>query len=316
MTVTAPAGPAGRARCSGPRAGWPAGSRPGPGWQPTPRPASRRRRPPGWRTSPGWRSAPRRRRPARRRRKAGTGRRPDGRVPVAPDDSAHVRRDREAAAKAEQALAGAVAAPAVAAEPDRPPKANTTDPGSRVMPGKQGGFCQAYNPQVVACGSQVILSVGTHDSPVDVQGLHPAMASARENLDAAGITAPIGSALWDAGYASEANFTGPCEAELYIAVTREARQTGRLQDGGQRERAQPGWQAMTAKLDTPEGRALYKRRSAIIEPVFAQLFARLGRDLHYRGTMVGLELHLWAATHNFLKAIRARARTAAPAAAA
>jgi transposase len=248
--------------------------------------------------------------------KAGTGRRPDGRVPVAPDDSAHVRRDREAAAKAEQALAGAVAAPAVAAEPGRPPKANTTDPGSRVMPGKHGGFQQAYNPQVVASASQVILSVGTHDSPVDVQGLHPAMASTRANLDAAGITAPIGSALWDAGYASEANFTGPCEAELYIAVTREARQTGRLQDGGQRERAQPGWQAMTAKLDTPEGRALYKRRSAIIEPVFAQLFARLGRDLHYRGTMVSLELHLWAATHNFLKAIRARARSPVPATAA
>jgi hypothetical protein len=65
---------------------------------------------------------------------------------------------------------------------------------------------------------------------------------------------------------------------------------------------------MAAKLDTPEGRALYKQRKAIIEPVFAQLFARFGRTLHYRGAMVTTEVHLWAAVHNMLKAIRIRAR--------
>jgi len=63
---------------------------------------------------------------------------------------------------------------------------------------------------------------------------------------------------------------------------------------------------MAAKLDTPEGRALYKQRKAIIEPVFAQLFARFGRTLNYRGDMVATEIHLWAAAHNILKAIRAR----------
>jgi hypothetical protein len=49
----------------------------------------------------------------------------------------------------------------------------------------------------------------------------------------------------------------------------------------------------------------------MIEPVFAPLFARLGRTLHYRDTNVGLELHLWAATRNLLKAIRAHAQPAA-----
>ncbi len=58
---------------------------------------------------------------------------------------------------------------------------------------------------------------------------------------------------------------------------------------------------MTARLDTPEGKALYKRRSAMIEPVFAQLFARLGHDLNYRDTQVGLELHLWAASRNLAR---------------
>jgi len=71
------------------------------------------------------------------------------------------------------------------------------------------------------------------------------------------------------------------------------------------------WQQMAARLDTPEGKALYRRRAGIIEPVFAQLFARLGRDLHYRDTKTDLELHLWAASHNLLKAIRAQARRTA-----
>jgi transposase len=245
---------------------------------------------------------------------AGSGKRPDGRVPVAAADSAEVRRACQAAAKAEQDLAAAIAAPA-AADPARPLKANATDPGSRVMPGKHGGFLQGYNPQVVACQRQVILSIGAHDSPVDVRALHPALALARANLDAAGISDPIARALFDAGYASEDNFTAPCEAQLYVAITREARQTGRLRDGRAPASSLPGWQAMTARLDTPEGKALYKQRSAIIEPVFAQLFARLGRHLNYRDTRVDLELHLRAATHNLLKAIRARSRrlTATPA---
>jgi transposase len=240
---------------------------------------------------------------------AGSAARPDGRVPVGSADSAAVRRARQAAAKAEQDLAAARAAPAQAPEPARPLKANTTDPGSRVMPGKHGGFLQGYNPQVMAARGQVILSIATHDSPVDVRALHPALAAARANLDAAGITDPIGAALFDAGYASDENFTAASEADLYVAITREARQTGRLRDGRQPQTMKESWQQMAARLDTPEGRALYKQRAAIIEPVFAQLFTRLGRTLNYRGTRVDLELHLWAATHNFLKAIRQHNRT-------
>ncbi|HEX3965623.1 MAG TPA: transposase [Trebonia sp.] len=74
---------------------------------------------------------------------------------------------------------------------------------------------------------------------------------------------------------------------------------------------------MTARLDTPEGKELYKKRGATIEPVFAQLTSRLGRTLHYRGSILDAELALWAASHNILKAIKARtqARHAVPAAA-
>jgi transposase len=247
--------------------------------------------------------------------KAATGSRngPDGRVPVPAGRHVAVRRARQALAAAEQALAAARTAPAKTPQPAKPPEANTTDPASRIMPGKKGGFGQLYNLQAIAGAHQVILGIATHDNPTDTGALHPLLAAARASLDAAGITGPIGTALFDAGYASEDNFTTGCEAELYVAVTKEARQTGRLRDGKKPPRGQPGWQAMAARLDTPQGKALYKRRSAMIEPVFAQLFHRLGRHLNYRGDHVSTELHLWAASHNLLKAIRAQARTPAAA---
>ena len=241
---------------------------------------------------------------------AGSRKHPDGRVPVPPDRHATVRRARQALAAAEQALAAAKGAPASAAGPARPPRANTTDPASRVMPLKKGGFDQLYNAQVLAGKHQVIYAIGTHDNPADTGALHPMLVTARANLDAAGISEVIGKALFDAGYASEDNFTTHAEAELYVAVAREARQTGRARDGRKPQTMKPSWQQMAARLDTPDGKALYKRRSAIIEPVFAQLFARLGRHLHYRDTKVDLELHLWAASHNLLKAIRAQRRNA------
>jgi len=239
---------------------------------------------------------------------AGSRKRPDGRVPVPADRHVAVRLARQALAKAEQALAAANAAPASAAPPAKPPQANTTDPASRVMPTKKGGFDQLHNVQVLAGKHQVIYAIATHDNPTDTGALHPLLERARANLGAAGISQPIGKALFDAGYASEDNFTTACEPELYVAITKEARQTGRLRDGHKPATMKNSWQQMAARLDAPEGKALYRRRAGIIEPVFAQLFARLGRHLNYRDTKTDLELHLWAASHNLLKAIRAQAR--------
>jgi transposase len=190
------------------------------------------------------------------------------------------------------------------------------DPSSRMMPGKKGGFDQSFNVQALATAkTQVILAIMRHDNPTDIQALLPLLAAARAVLKTAGITDEILRALSGTGYASDANFTAAIPETLYVAVTREARQAGRSGDG--RDPCQlPSWQDMTARLDTPEGKALYKQRSATIEPVFAQLTARLGRTLHYRGDLAGTELALWAASHNTLKAIKARTRRPAVPAAA
>jgi transposase len=239
---------------------------------------------------------------------AGHGRRQGGRAPWPAERQRDVRAAAAAAARAAARLEEAIAAPAGPPAPARPARANVTDLASRVMPLKKGGFDQLYNLQALACRGPVIAAIATHDSTADTCALHPLLAAGAANLAAAGISDPIGKALFDAGYAAEANFTAGCPAELYVAVTRESVQAGQQPGGTAPLPAHPGWQAMAAKLDTPEGRAVYKQRKAITEPVFAQLFARFGRTLHYRGDMVTTEIHLWAAVHNMLKAIRARAR--------
>jgi hypothetical protein len=285
-----------------------------------------------------------------RARKTAAGQRAGGRPPIASvEEDREVRRARQALADARADHAAALAGtggdgwrPDGRRRPGRPAgtrpgeaapgkaaragtaeaKASPADPASRVMPLKKGGYDQLYNVQALATARvQVILAIMRHDNPTDTGALHPLLAAARAVLDAAGIPGTIGKAVFDAGYASDANFTAAAEAELYVALARESVQAGR-RDGRQPQSALPSWQDMAARLATPEGKAVYKKRAATIEPVFAQLTARLGRSLHYRGDMTDAELSLWAASHNLLKAITARtarkareARAALPAAA-
>jgi transposase len=279
-----------------------------------------------------WEDAARARLEARAR-KVAAGRDLRGRCPFPVDQDREVIRARQALAAAraahERALAGAPAPvkrnkteTGTGTKAKRKPKTeadlkvNPADPSSRVMPLKKGGFDQLFNVQALATAkTQVIIAITRHDSPADAQALLPLLTEARRVLRAADISQPILRALFDTGYASDANFTAAIPETLYVAVTREGRQAGRTDEG--RDPSQlPSWQDMTALLDTPEGKKLYKQRAATIEPVFAQLTARLGRTLNYRGDLADAELALWAASHNALKAITARAKRLAPQAAA
>jgi hypothetical protein len=173
------------------------------------------------------------------------------------------------------------------------------------MPLKKGGYDQLFNVQALATArAQVILAITRHDSPNDARALLPLLAEARRVLAAAGVPGQIGTALFDAGYASDAAFTAPIPETLYVALARSAPPAARHAP----QAMLPSWQDMAARLATPEGKALYRQRAAAIEPVFAQLTNRLGRALHYRGGLVDAELALWAASHNILKAITARTR--------
>ena len=99
---------------------------------------------------------------------------------------------------------------------------------------------------------------------------------------------------------------------LLVAVSRETTQTGRAGDSG--DTIPEGWEKMAARLATPAGKKLYQRRAALVEPAFAQFFARFGRYLNYRGTEAAdTEIHLMGAVHNLAKLLDHRRRQLAAA---
>ena len=239
---------------------------------------------------------------ARRQAILDAGKKPHGKPTVPIEENIRVRRCHKARQTAiDRAAATAKERPASG-------RVNITDPHSRIMPGKHDGFDQRHNIQAMACKNQFILGITVHDSPNDKQAMVELFKTVRDNLDTAGITDPIRVALFDNGYASEANFTTPVPADLLlVAVEKECRQTGRRRDGT--STAARAWQDMADRLDEPANKALYKRRGAIIEPLFAQLFMCFGRGFTRRGKNVETEICLWAVTHNLLKIERQRRKT-------
>jgi transposase len=187
----------------------------------------------------------------------------------------------------------------------KPPEINITDPSSRIMPAKHGGYDQLFNVEATACASQVILSIIRHPNPNDVQALRGLLHATRATCNAAGIDRPIGTAVFDAGYASDDNFTAKLPVTtLLVALTSNAPNPDRQRNPPDT----PPHREMAARLADPANRAAMRQRSGIIEPVFAQLFQQFGRTLTLRGDEVDTELHLWAASHNLAKLIRHRTR--------
>jgi transposase len=224
-----------------------------------------------------------------------------GPAPLPPEKSGRV-------AQARRRLAGAQARLA-AREQDAaaPVKVSATDPGSRLLPAKNGGYLQGWNLQLTAARRQILLSVGLHDNSTDAGALIAMIEAAIASCDLAGLAGQIRAWLADNGYASAANFKALEHLMLLVAVSKEAAQTGR--DTAAAAAVPAGWQKMAARLATPAGKSLYKRRAALVEPAFAQFFARFGRYLNYRGhDAADAEVHLLGAVHNLAKLLSHRRR--------
>jgi transposase len=230
-----------------------------------------------------------------------------GKVPLPAQQNKRITGLREAARKAEARLAAARDRAAALS----PAKISATDPDSRLLPAKNGGYVQGWNVQAAAARRQVLTAIELHDNPADAGALITMIAAAAANCDLAGLHGQIRAWLADNGYASAANFRALEHLLLLVAVHGEAAQTGRLPSGT----ALPdGWQDMAARLATPAGKSLYKRRAAQVEPFFAQFFARFGRYLNYRGRdAADAELKLLGTVHNLAKLLEHRRRQPATA---
>lgn len=193
--------------------------------------------------------------------------------------------------------------------PSAAARASLTDPDSRLMPCKRGGYLQGYNLQIACARNQVLLAIELQDNPADMTALVPMVHQARRNCAAAEITLEVGMWLADSGYASVENFQALAATPLLVSVANEGRLTGRA-DPPHIESVPAGQREMAARLATPEGKHLYKRRGALVEPGFAQLFQRFGRHLNYRTTDgvdadVDAEIKLLGTVHNLAKLLNA-----------
>jgi len=191
-------------------------------------------------------------------------------------------------------------------------KANVTDPASRIMKTAKG-LEQSYNAQAAATARQILLAADVTQEANDVKQPQGMMAQAQDNVAAAGMTQKIGAGLMDAGYWSEANaaaFNGPEAPDVLIATTKDWKQRKALRESPPpRGRIPKGLDArdrMERKLLTKRGRALYKLRSQIIEPVFGQIKEIRGcRRFMRRGLEAARsEWRLICGAHNLLKLFR------------
>jgi transposase len=188
------------------------------------------------------------------------------------------------------------------AKPEPKAQRNFTDPDSRIMKdGATKEFVQGYNAQAaVDSQAQVIVAASVTQEANDKRQLVPML----EEVEVMTGSKPE-QATADAGYFSEQS-VGDAKLEgidLLVAPDRQkhgeevACGTGPPQaEGGVAER-------MRQKLRTVEGRAVYKMRKAVVEPVFGQIKEARGfRKFLLRGLeKVQAEWKLICATHNLWK---------------
>jgi transposase len=235
-------------------------------------------------------------------------------------------RVKAAAARVEAARAREQAAAARAAEREKNrkgpgPVRNVTDPDSRLMPVRGGGFTQGYNAENVTSDDGLIIATELTDDPTDMAWFEPMMTRARQAADliAAHRPAPgpdgggqggdgIGLALADAGYCSAANLTCPGPDRLIaVGKHRDLEKAARGQDGAGSDWGGEAVRAMRERLKTGEGITAYRKRGHIAETPHGHIKHNMGiRQLSVRGKpKAAAEWTFICAVHNLFKAMSA-----------
>jgi transposase len=228
--------------------------------------------------------------------------------------------EAEAAERAQRFAQRAAASAAAAAAKGKPPPtlkprardeapnpkatANVTDPDSRLLHTRKGRV-QGYNAQAVTTCEQIVIAAELTQDANDFQQLQPMLAATAATLTAAGIAERPDTLAADSGYWSIANLTGiPNAPELLIPPPKHGRHGKPRKDGKPSASRSDGLRAaMTARLQSADGKACYAKRKETVEPVFGQLKEQQGaRRLLRRGLAAcQAEWKLLCGTHNLLK---------------
>lgn len=194
------------------------------------------------------------------------------------------------------------------AKPEPKAQRNFTDPESRIMKDSAtGSFEQSYNAQIaVDSEAQIIVAASLTQEVNDKQQLVPMLTAVKDNLGQLPekVTA-------DAGYFSAAAVSNEEVSSVDLYVTPDSGkktevETELLSAAVAPAADQPVIEAMREKLKTAAGRAVYKQRKLIVEPVFGQVKEVRGfRRFSFRGLRKNqAEWALICLTHNLLKLFR------------
>jgi transposase len=187
-----------------------------------------------------------------------------------------------------------------AAKPEDKAQYNFTDPESRIMKGPDR-FVQAYNAQIaVESTCQLIVGQAVTQEVNDKQQLAPMIET---------VTAQTGETpqevIADNGYCSEGNleYVSAHGIDAYVATDRVKHDAPVPAGRGPLPKNATLTDRMRRKVRTKCGAAVYRRRKAIVEPVFGQMkHARGFRQFLLRGLeKVRGEWSLLCLTHNMLK---------------
>jgi transposase len=200
-------------------------------------------------------------------------------------------------------------------KPYQPPeipegKVNVTDPDSKHIKANDT-YVQGYNAQAVVDVGQIVLAAEITNSTVDWSQLDPMVTAAIGELERAGVSGRVETALADTQYWNEEHMDEVI-ANKHVQVLIPP-------DSGTRATPRPGWTGgrytwMRYVLASELGERLYRKRKQMIEPVFGHTKHNRGvTRFHRRGrTAVRTEWRLLMATHNLTKLHRHQIATAGP----
>src|SRR5215208_4444201 len=177
-------------------------------------------------------------------------------------------------------------------------KINTTDPDSRNVKTPRS-YTQGYNAQAVVNEHQIVLAAEVTVSSPDFGQLQPMVKATNRELEAIGVSDIPGVAVADTGYWHEDQIDNVIGAGIRVLIP---------PDAGKRATPRRGWTGgryawMRSVLETDYGGGLYRRRKAMVEPVFAQTKhnRRIDRFQRRGRSAVRSEWRLITATHNLMK---------------
>ncbi len=196
----------------------------------------------------------------------------------------------------------------VRARPDGTPhpkaQRNFVDPESRIQE-SGGSFLQGYNCQLAVDEEhQIIVAQAVTNQPPDNGNLLPLLDQVRDQCEASPKTVTADAGYWFPEVDTQGKRR---DTSVYVAPDRQRHGTDPAPSGSESEHEPTAKDLMRAKLRTPEGRAIYARRKAVVEPVNGQIKEARGfRRFLLRGLdAVSGQWSLVCTGHNVLKLYRA-----------